>query len=252
MSSPAAGTPTISSHFVSTITLPNATPLSGVPTRVSLFIPHLPLPTRTPHPTLSLQPAQPPAPTAGSNPTLSLVPVFSDQLAAGWSVAASWSVELDLQSTGYVRQGEFAIAATPTDDYGALLFAVMPNSPFSYPYTNTLGVRFWLNGGTEAIYPGDLAVTVLGSNAYTYWVQNDDSVDFGDDEPAFSETRLYHLNINRPLPAGSWVEITVWLDDLQFDPDYTYFTGLYIKNDADFWQTFYIDQVALIILEPEG
>ena len=45
----------------------------------------------------------------------------------------------------------------------------------------------------------------------------------------------------------TWVELVVWLDDLPYDPDYTYVTGLYLKNDKVFQQTVYVDRVALLI-----
>jgi hypothetical protein len=39
----------------------------------------------------------------------------------------------------------------------------------------------------------------------------------------------------------------VWLDDLEFDPPYRYVTGFYLKNDIGFRNTYYVDQVALLL-----
>jgi hypothetical protein len=92
---------------------------------------------------------------------------------------------------------------------------------------------------------------VLGSNSYTYWLANDTSVPTDTtvtvEAPLFSETRLYDLHINRAIPPGTWVQVVVWLDDLIYDPEYTYVTGMYIKNNKGFLNTFYIDQVNLLM-----
>jgi hypothetical protein len=67
-------------------------------------------------------------------------------------------------------------------------------------------------------------------------------------EPAFSETRLYYLDINRTIPPDTWVLIEMWLDELAYEPDYEYVTGFYIKNNEGFAQTYYVDDVQLIML----
>ena len=72
------------------------------------------------------------------------------------------------------------------------------------------------------------------------------------DNPTFSETRLYFLGINRDIPPETWVNVEVWLDDLQYDPIYEYVTGFYIKNDEGFGQTFYVDAVRIIMLPEDG
>jgi hypothetical protein len=85
-------------------------------------------------------------------------------------------------------------------------------------------------------------VTVLGSNSYTYWVEDDISVK-SIYEPVFSETRLYYLGVNRTIPPNTWVKVELWLDERIYDPDYRYVTGFYIKNEASLnkrsiWTTF--------------
>ena len=42
------------------------------------------------------------------------------------------------------------------------------------------------------------------------------------------------------------------LDNLTYDPDYKYVTGFYIKNDAGFLQTVYIDDVNLLMIDNGG
>ncbi len=127
-----------------------------------------------------------------------------------------------------------------------------------YSRNEILGVSFWLSGGANAVDPGDLAITVVGSNAYPYWVAGDTSVQqaagipdsaITDEFPLFSETRLYFLDIKRTIPPDMWVEVVLWLDEREFDPDYRYITGIYIKNDDPaFLPTFYVDRMSLLLI----
>jgi hypothetical protein len=259
----AVGTPTLSPRFSGGVLASLPATTGGTPTPASSFVQPTVYPTNTPRPTPTPRPPPItviPSPTgeqgtesregdAAARPQFTLISIYTDTLAAGWSVTESWGVRLDLQDTTYVHGGRHAIAVTPEEDFGSLFFTVVPGSPRIYPYDRTLGVRFWLNSGAEPLYLDQLAVTVLGSNAYTHWQKDDDSVKIKEGESFFSETRLYYLGLNRSLPAETWVEIVVWLDDLPFDPDYTYITGLYIKSEAGFRRTFYVDDVALVVLE---
>lgn len=245
----AGGTPTISPHFAGATLKQAPSGPGGTPTPAFYFAQGTPLATNTPRSTGTPWPT--PLPEEGevaTSPEFTLTYVYTDELAAGWSVTESWGVRLDLEDTTHAHGGEHAIAITPEEDYGSLFFTVVPGSPRVYPYDRTLGVRFWLNAGDEALYQDQLAVTVLGSNAYTYWEKDDKSVEITKGGSFFSETRLYYLGLNRALPAETWIEIVVWLDDLPFDPDYTYVTGLYVKSEAGLRNTFYVDDVALVVL----
>ena len=55
------------------------------------------------------------------------------------------------------------------------------------------------------------------------------------------------MHIKRAIPPNNWVEVVVWLDDRIYDPDYTNVTGMYIKNDQGFLDTFYIDDIKLLV-----
>ena len=134
---------------------------------------------------------------------------------------------------------------TPTRDYGNLAFTVKFGTKETYLREKTLGVRFWLYSGDATIGTQDLAVSVVGSNKYPYWVWNDSSVT-NDNDPVFSETRLQYLGFNDAIPPDTWVQVEVWLDELLFDPEYKYVTGIYIKNGEDFRDTIWIDQVELV------
>jgi hypothetical protein len=207
-------------------------------------------PTRTVRPTLAPAPTR--TPGAGTL-TISGVAtreetVYADAPAQGWSLEFSQGMSYT-QGASLVHGGRVAIAVTPTMDFGALLLALRADTGLSYQYKNVLGVSFWLNGGKNVINPEDLAVTVLGSNAYPYFKADDTSVQLGDNT-YFSETRLYYLGINRPIPAETWVEVTLLLKNLPYDPSYTYITALYIKNDEGVRNTFYVDDVRLLVAAP--
>ena len=139
----------------------------------------------------------------------------------------------------------------PTNDFGRIFLTVQKDARKSYPRDRILGIRFWLSGGENTIGTGDLAVTVTGSNQYTYWVVDDTSVKVDTPvtaiSPLFPETRLYFLHINRSIPPNTWAEVIIWLDDLVDDPHYSYVTGMYIKNDKGFLDTYYVDDVQILV-----
>ncbi len=182
--------------------------------------------------------------------------VYDDTLDPNWSTQQSVGIDLNMAATEYVYNGTLAAAITPQVQYGQFFLTVRDDTTVAYTYDKILGVSFYLSGGAGIIENDDLAVTVLGSNAFTYWVPNDTSVqverEMTEDLPLFSETRLYFLDINQSIPPGTWTEVIVWLDDLEFDPIYQYITGIYVKNGEDFLQTYYIDRVSLLLDQSEG
>ncbi len=209
----------------------------GVPT---------PPPAARPAPTAAAAATPPPAPTPVP---LAELPIYTDTLSDSWSLEQTAGMTYTLAAPRDAGSGRSAIAARPSRDFGLLFFTVRQRPGLAFPRSQVLGVSFLLSSD-QPIGTGDLAVTVLGSNALPYWRAGDESAKAqGRDTsagPLFSETRLYDLEISRVIPAGQWVEVVVWLDRLLYDPDYRYVTGLYIKNDAGFRQTFYIDRLALL------
>jgi hypothetical protein len=171
--------------------------------------------------------------------------VYDEELDPSWSLAHSWGMRYDLHGTAQVESGEVAMTITPQEDYGGLLFTLMPTSTLVYSRAEVVGLSFWLSSD-QFITPQDLAITVLGSNTYPYWVEGDDSAAPGQQE-IFSETRLMYFDIQHDIPAGKWIEITVKLDKLGYDPLYTFVTGFYIKNDKDYRNPFYVDRVVMLV-----
>ncbi len=204
-------------------------------------------------------PTRRPKPTVVEDSTPTAVPIddrytsidlYNGQLLSNWTLKNSVNMTYRDNFKGYSFTGKTSIAATP-DGNGQLLFSILPTSKVSYKRDEVAGVSFWISSVDEAIAPQDFAVTVLGSNDYPYWDAKDTSVKIPgrvtDGLPVFSETRLYYLNFNRPIEPKTWAEVVVWLDDLIYEPDYTYVTGIYLKNDEQFQKTFYIDKVSLIL-----
>jgi hypothetical protein len=182
--------------------------------------------------------------------------IYDDEINANWSVDQSKDTEVNLwdntlwfqrfEPTQERTSGATTIAVAPQADFGKLFFTVRPESTEVYERQKMLGVSFWLNSGSNGIATDELAVAMAGSNELPYWSATDRSV-FGDEAGDFSETRLYFLKVNRTIPPNTWIKLVVWLDDLEFDPPYRYVTGFYLKNDIGFRNTYYVDQVALLL-----
>jgi hypothetical protein len=214
-----------------------------------------PQPSPTARPTTVLPPtpmdAVQAAPTAlvlGDQYTL--LGIYDEQLNSDWTLKNSSNVRIDSGYKGYAYSGVTSLLANPQGAFSKLQFSVGLRAKDSYRRDKVAGISFWVSGKDQAIVSSDLAVTVVGSNDVPYWVTNDSSVtapgQVPNDAPLFSETRLYFLGINRPIEPNTWAEVVLWLDDRP-DPNYTYVTGMYIKNDEQFQQKFYIDKVSLIL-----
>lgn len=238
----------------------------AAPTVSSIFAPQ-PSPTRGPtsRPTDTIVPSPQPTadPTVVAQATISAIgeeelevlTVYDDALSSDWSVRNSFQTLIDLSSEEYVDEGSYAISAEPRFTTGILYFTLNQGAREELRRDRVQGLRFYLSGGDEPLGNEVLTVSVVGSNAQPYWAADDQSVQLDgrvtDDQPVFSETRLSFLNINTAIPPKTFVEVTVWLDDLLYDPTYTYVTGFYLKTDRDSVPTFYVDKISLLLL-PEG
>jgi hypothetical protein len=223
------------------------------PTVAPLFRPAATLPPQpsAPPTTATATPADPtPPPSPTPDPRIAETPIYDDALDAGWSAEHSGDVRFDLAAPASGEAGAKAIAVTPLKDFGTFFLTVREQAGAAYRRDKVLGVSFWLSGD-NAIETSDLAVTVVGSNKYTYWRADDTSVQIDgrvtSDPWLYSETRLYYLGINRAIPPRTWTEVVLWLDDRIYDPGYTYVTGIYIKNDEQFRGTYYVDRVKLLM-----
>ncbi|MBK8988837.1 MAG: LysM peptidoglycan-binding domain-containing protein [Chloroflexi bacterium] len=203
--------------------------------------------TSTPRPTSAPRATVPPPTRDISSLNTESFIIYDDALNEDWVVQDNPDAEVDLASTTQVHAGRKAIAFTPLVDFTTLFFTIEPEAERSFPYEETVGFSFWLNGGDDYIEFNELAVTVTSSNDFAYWRPDDTSVQFPEGE-YFSETRLYFLGINGSIPPNTWVQIYVWIDNLIYDPVANYVTGFYIKNDEGFYNTIYIDDLEIIML----
>ncbi len=210
-------------------------------------------------------PVSPTAAPGVITPTLTVVPelqpdisqtqtmtitIYADELSSDWQLLESDTVETNLSDTTRVHNGRSSIAITPSEDFSAQLFVLSEEAERAYPQDRLVAIYFWLNSGDDFLALEDLAFTILGSNDYPYYVAEDESV-FIDGEFPFSETPLYYLGLNQAIPPDTWVEVEVLLDNLVFDPVYEYVTGFYIKNDAGYFNTFYVDDISFMMLADE-
>src|SRR5262249_853102 len=152
----------------------------------------------TPSPGRSSQtrpkPAQTPTRALDPKDRIVEVPIYNTTLSNNWSLQHSSGITYTLSSTAYTHASPYSIATTPAQVCGTLFLTVRPDTTVMYPRDRILGVSFWLTGGANSLTPDDLAVTVVGSNKYPYWVDGDNSVNVKgrimEAMPVFTETRL--------------------------------------------------------------
>lgn len=222
---------------------------TGVPTVANLFTER---DTPTPRPLATPLPTFPPSTSATATPVnapanLFDYYVFDDVLDDNWVVIETIGATIDMESDIRVYEGENSVAFTPQEDFTSLFFGVKSSANIAFQADKVLGLNFWINGGDDFIQLEQLALTIVGSNDYKYWSPDDNSVEFPDGE-SFSETRLYFLGLNRSIPPNTWVEVTLPIDSLIYDPEYNYIVGFYLKNDLGFRNTVYLDEVKLVLL----
>lgn len=234
---------------------PTANPYATMPPPPTLtpLIPATPTASPTPRPTEPATPPPTPAPTTEvAAETFDHVTIYDDDLNQNWTILRNRGMDYNLEHAFQAHSGDVALAMKPRRDFSTMYFIVKNDANTIYHRDDVLGFSFWLYSGDDYVELDDLIVTIVGSNAYPYWVQEDDSVT-NQYDPIFSETRLYYLGLNDVIPPETWVQVFVWLDDLLFDPIYDYVTGFYIKNDAGFFRTVLIDELVMYLLpETDG
>lgn len=203
-----------------------------------------PHPTKTPFPTV--------LPSIADFPLNDAITmdIYADTFNPNWRLYRANDVDVNIRSRLIAHEGRSSIAVTPGKAFNRINFVVSADSTEIYPRERVLGFRFWINPGDSYLNPSDLTVSVLGSNDNPYYVEGDNSV-ANIYDPVFSETRLYFLGFNRAVPPYTWAEIIIWLEDLVYDPYYDYVVGFYLKNDESYLQTFYIDDVRLVLTAGE-
>lgn len=190
--------------------------------------------------------------TALSENKLMAIPIYNDTLSDGWSLKNSSQIVIDVSNRDFVNQGRFSLKAQPQITPNVLYFTLDETTKRYFSRSKVQALQFYLSGGDNSLDKDSMTVTIVGSNAHPYWVKNDTSVKIDgrvtDNHPLFSETRLYFLGINKSIPPKTYIKITLWLNDLIYDPVYTYVTGFYFKTDKSVVPEFYIDDVKMLML----
>jgi hypothetical protein len=186
---------------------------------------------------------------------LQTVPIYTDQLLAGWSIEHDSKLQCGTTNQSFVYTGNSAILCSVIGEDAILRFSVGPEIQGGYPHARVAGLRFFLSSPREIIDFDALAVSMQGSNQQSYWSATDQSVHIegrdldAADQPLFSETPLYFLGVNRAIRPGEWVEVTLWLENQIYDPDYAYVTGFYLKTDKSLLSSFAVDKITLLMEE---
>jgi hypothetical protein len=190
-------------------------------------------------------------PRAALEFNLNYVAIYADEIDPNWMVHTTEGSDVNFASKEQSYEGELSLTFTPGEEESTLYFAIKENAERKYNRDEVFGLSFWLYSGDLGVATDEVAVTVLGSNAYSYWVAGDNSVK-SPYVPVFSETRLYYLGVNRAIPPQSWVKVELWMDDRIYDPDYLYVTGFYVKTSDTLQHTISIDDIQLILIDYES
>lgn len=221
----------------------------SAPTLAPFFVPQDSTPV--PQPTLTPLPTQMPL-IEENLPEIKTtsVSIYSNGLDPDWEIEQNTEVLVSETGRPNTYEGRLALQVTPLQDFGQLFIRLKPEAKHFYPRSRVLALILWVSGGPNYIDTDELAVTVIGSNDFRYWVADDRSVFDGPDSP-FAETRLYYLGLNNAIAPNSWAEVVNYLNDREFDPEYQYVTGFYIKNDEGFESTYYIDEISLLLIDDQ-
>ena len=221
---------------------------ASVPTIAPFFVPPQRTPTTANLPSATPLPTETPIKPKTRDANTKSVLIYSNEINPDWEIVQNTEVLVSETGRPNTYEGRSALQVTPLQDFGQLIFRVKPDAQNTYLRSQVLALMVWISGGPNYIDTDDLAITVLGSNRYPYWTADDRSVYDGPDSP-FSETRLYYLGLSNAIPPNTWAEAINWLDDRQFDPNYRFVTGFYIKNDEGFESTYFIDEISLLMID---
>lgn len=223
--------------------------LSGTEVAIHATLTAMPQPTQTAIPT-----AIPTLPVQTSSV------IYYDGMSSDWDIRSTGTFTTGY--TGAASSGDRSILFEPALGERVLLFTLKQSAERSFPHDDTLAITFLLTSPDGDIGLQDVAVTVIGSNRYFYWVEGDHSVQnvaspnlpgrLRDDAISnayadhFPESAIEFLHVARAIPKDSWVPVTVYLPERIFAPDYRYVTGFYIKVDELFDRRILIDDVRVL------
>jgi hypothetical protein len=196
-------------------------------------------PTSTPHPTPTF------AEVKVTQLPVQQVTIYSDWIKPGWQIfSPDEAVKIDTRARGSVIQGSYAIAVTPSRNGGSVYIVSGPSNGDFYLRRSVYGFSLQLFSGSQGLELNDLAFSAIGSDGYSYYREDDLTVLSRAD---YEETTLNYLGFNNSIPPRTWVEVVIWLDEMLYDPDYHFVTGLYITPRKGMSHTFVIDDINLLV-----
>jgi hypothetical protein len=187
-------------------------------------------------------------PTA-TRPAIVLNSIYDEKLSANWVVKSSPNLSYVVDNTLLSHDGKKSISVNFKKDGEYIDFQVPQTSTVKYLRAKAYGVSFWLYSGDSILAIDDLGIGIWGGNQQSYWVANDTTLDTNVFDPVFNQDNFYLLGLNRSVPAKTWVEIVIVLDDLKYRTNYQYVTGIRLRNNAGFHQQIAIDSLALMMVQ---
>ncbi len=172
--------------------------------------------------------------------------IYSEDLKPNWGLIIGNDEEINLRAQAESYEGFLSIAVMLTKSFSRINFVVKENTKELYPLSQIIGIRLWINPEDYDLSPSNLGLTILGSNELPYYVRGNGAVS-NSDNSVMSETRLDSLGYNQSIPANTWTEVTVWLEDMNDEMDYENLVGFAFINDSGFLQIIYMDKVELIL-----
>lgn len=185
------------------------------------------------------------------------VVIYDDELDPNWTLEYSENVDFDplsttrwfemMQDETGLNSGAVSLSVTPKNEWNKLYLTLHADSSVAYHRDQVQAVSLWFNTGNNYLSSDALVVAFVGSNEETYWFPNDKSV-LTRETSYYPEIPLYDLGVNvNSLPPNTWINATLWMDQVRFGPEYIHVTGIYIANKHTLQSAFYIDKVALLL-----
>jgi len=207
--------------------------------------------SKTPTRTITQSPVIVSATPIATMPEVSYLSIYSEDLNPNWELISGNDEEINLRAQAKSFEGFLSLAIMPSKAFSSIDFVVKELTKQLYPLSRIIGIRFWINPEDYELFPEDLGLEILGSNRYPYYVK-DDPVNLDAGNPGNSETRLDAFGYNKTIPANTWTEITIRLEDLPNNLDFENIVGFSLVNDSGFLQTIYLDKIEFILAAGES
>ena len=225
---------------------PSDANLTGTDPPTSTLPVYTETPTGTPIPTLS--PSPPPnREDFYTLPTdILTITLYSDSFNPNWMLYGAQDEEINPNANTQVHHGLFSIEVTPKKSTSDLYFLLREGTRDLFPRPQIYGFRFKLNPGETPLDLSQLVVGILGGSKESE-ILDPEELAITTELPIIPATNLSIPGSNPIIPPNTWSDVIVWFDDSIPDPVYDYILGLYIRKEQTFLQTFFLDDVQLVV-----